>query len=224
MFNVNFKEYTDVDCKATILNELFGIDNGGSIPLNTIFCCVHGDALIRFSTGDAGIDLSNLTDEVIASSSVNMVENVPFLVKTGVKICLPHGFYASVVPRSSLPIKMGLMISNSPGTIDSTYRGDVMLQLHIQNKETFNRILTNVNGKWVIPKHTRMGQLIIHPAIFPCVLNNKSSSKYGVCKNYSLTFYSEYNYYIVRSTEIYEKFDRIFDSERGVGGFGSTGK
>jgi dUTP pyrophosphatase len=49
------------------------------------------------------------------------------LVPTGVAIALPQGFEAQIRPRSGLALKQGLTMVNSPGTIDSDYRGEVQL-------------------------------------------------------------------------------------------------
>ncbi len=51
------------------------------------------------------------------------------LIPTGIYIALPDGFEAQVRPRSGLAIKRGLTVVNSPGTIDSDYRGEVMVAL-----------------------------------------------------------------------------------------------
>ena len=49
------------------------------------------------------------------------------LIPTGFAMALPHGFEAQVRPRSGLAVKHGIGIINSPGTIDSDYRGEVMI-------------------------------------------------------------------------------------------------
>lgn len=49
------------------------------------------------------------------------------LLPTGLYISLPHGYEAQIRPRSGLAIKRGLTIINAPGTIDSDYRGEVMV-------------------------------------------------------------------------------------------------
>ena len=49
------------------------------------------------------------------------------LVPTGIAIALPHGFEAQIRPRSGLALKQGLTFVNSPGTIDSDYRGEIQL-------------------------------------------------------------------------------------------------
>jgi dUTP pyrophosphatase len=49
------------------------------------------------------------------------------LIPTGVAIALPQGFEAQIRPRSGLALKQGLTMLNSPGTIDSDYRGEIQL-------------------------------------------------------------------------------------------------
>ena len=74
------------------------------------------------------------------------------LVPTGFAMALPQGFEAQVRPRSGLAIKYGLSVLNSPGTIDSDYRGEVKVILANLGTETFTitrgmRIAQMVIGK-----------------------------------------------------------------------------
>jgi dUTP pyrophosphatase len=74
------------------------------------------------------------------------------LVPTGFKIEIPHGFEGQIRPRSGLAIKHGIGVLNSPGTIDSDYRGEVKV------------ILVNFNKKdFVIHRGDRIAQLVITP-------------------------------------------------------------
>jgi dUTP pyrophosphatase len=58
------------------------------------------------------------------------------LVPTGVFIALPSGYEAQIRPRSGLAIKRGLTVVNAPGTIDSDYRGEIMVALiNLSNEE-----------------------------------------------------------------------------------------
>ena len=68
--------------------------------------------------GDAGADL-------VAAESVRLAPGQRALVGTGVRIALPEGYAAFVVPRSGLAAKHGITIVNAPGTVDAGYRGDV---------------------------------------------------------------------------------------------------
>ena len=49
------------------------------------------------------------------------------LIPTGIAIALPEGFEAQIRPRSGLALKHGLALVNSPGTIDSDYRGEIQM-------------------------------------------------------------------------------------------------
>ena len=78
-------------------------------------------ALPKYETaGSAGMDLLAAIDEnlIIKSGEIK-------LVKTGIAIALEQGFEAQVRPRSGLALKNGITVLNTPGTIDSDYRGEV---------------------------------------------------------------------------------------------------
>ena len=69
-------------------------------------------------TGDAGLDLFSAEDVVLQ----------PFeraLIPTGVAVAIPEGYAGFVQPRSGLAIKQGLSLVNTPGLIDSHYRGEI---------------------------------------------------------------------------------------------------
>lgn len=74
------------------------------------------------------------------------------LIPTGLSLEIPKGFEVQVRPRSGLSLKTGLMVVNSPGTIDSDYRGEVKV------------IIANISNKDEVIEHgTRIAQLIIAP-------------------------------------------------------------
>lgn len=72
--------------------------------------------------GDAGADLVTTTDVVIPPGERT-------IVGTGVAIALPDGYAAFVHPRSGLAARVGLSVVNTPGTIDSGYRGEIRICL-----------------------------------------------------------------------------------------------
>ena len=72
--------------------------------------------------GDAGLDLFSTID-----AQINPGERI--LIPTGIAIALPEGFVGLVHPRSGLARKHGISIVNSPGTIDSGYRGEIQVIL-----------------------------------------------------------------------------------------------
>ncbi|MFN3230167.1 MAG: dUTP diphosphatase, partial [Asticcacaulis sp.] len=76
------------------------------------------------------------------------------LIPTGLKIAVPAGFEAQVRPRSGLALKNGLTCLNSPGTIDSDYRGEVGV------------ILVNLSDT---PFEVRRGERIAQLVFAPCV-------------------------------------------------------
>ncbi|WP_303850530.1 dUTP diphosphatase [Seleniivibrio woodruffii] len=74
------------------------------------------------------------------------------LVKTGIYIELPDGFEAQIRPRSGLALKNGITIVNTPGTIDSDYRGEIGIILINLSQETF-----------VYKKGDRIAQMVVAP-------------------------------------------------------------
>lgn len=76
------------------------------------------------------------------------------LIPTGLKIALPAGYEAQVRPRSGLALKHGITVLNTPGTIDSDYRGDVGVILINHGSEPF-----------VVEQGDRIAQLVINEII-----------------------------------------------------------
>lgn len=68
--------------------------------------------------GDAGLDLC-------AADGVTVEPGARVLVRTGIALAIPDGFAALILPRSGLALRHGLTVLNSPGLIDSGYRGEV---------------------------------------------------------------------------------------------------
>ena len=81
--------------------------------------------------GDAGADLRS-------TKKLSIAPGARELVPTGVSIALPAGFVGLVHPRSGLALKHGVTVLNSPGTIDSGYRGEIMVTLYNSSSEVFN--------------------------------------------------------------------------------------
>lgn len=100
------------------------------------------------------------------------------MVPTGLAMALPQGFEAQVRPRSGLAAKFGVTVLNSPGTIDSDYRGEVKVILINHGPEAF-----------VINRGDRIAQMVIAPV----------------------------------TQGILQETEELPDTERGEGGFGSTG-
>ena len=99
----------------------------------------------------AGMDLrANLQEPIILKT----LERA--LIPTGLFIELPEGFEAQIRPRSGLSAKKGITILNSPGTIDSDYRGEIKVILVNLSKEDF--IVENGEriAQMVITRHERI--------------------------------------------------------------------
>lgn len=96
--------------------------------------------------GDAGADL-------VAAESVRLEPGERALVPTGVRIALPDGYAAFVVPRSGLAAKHGITIVNSPGTVDAGYRGEIKVSL----------LNTDSSSAYDVAVGDRIAQLILMP-------------------------------------------------------------
>ena len=97
------------------------------------------------TAGSAGMDLRANIDAPITLSPLER-----FMIPTGIFIELPQGYEAQVRPRSGLAAKRGLTCLNSPGTIDSDYRGELKV------------ILVNLsNETQVIEPEERIAQIVI---------------------------------------------------------------
>jgi len=107
-----------------------------------------GLALPAYETaGSAGMDLRAAVAE---DQPVTLAPGARALVPTGLKIALEPGHEAQVRPRSGLALKHGITCLNSPGTIDSDYRGEVGVILINHGSEPF-----------VIRRGERIAQLVI---------------------------------------------------------------
>ena len=84
------------------------------------------------TTQSAGMDLRANTDSPITLRPMQRT-----IVRTGLYIALPPGYEAQVRPRSGLALKHGITVLNSPGTIDSDYRGEIGVLLINLGEEDF---------------------------------------------------------------------------------------
>lgn len=96
--------------------------------------------------GDAGADL-------VATEAVRLEPGERALVGTGVRIALPDGYAAFVVPRSGLAAKHGITIVNAPGTVDAGYRGEIKVAL----------LNTDARSAYDVAVGDRIAQLILMP-------------------------------------------------------------
>lgn len=109
-----------------------------------------GAVLPRYMTaGAAGMDLASAAEDPMVIEPGGRVG-----VPTGWAIELPSGYEGQVRPRSGLALKTGITIVNAPGTIDSDYRGELVV------------LLVNLGGeRHVIAPGDRIGQLVVAPVV-----------------------------------------------------------
>jgi dUTP pyrophosphatase len=128
--------------------------------------------LPRYATaGAAGMD-------VLSAEEVALAPGARHAVATGLSVAIPPGYEIQVRPRSGLALKHGISVPNTPGTIDSDYRGELKVILINHGPEPFP-----------IHRGDRIAQLVLAP---------------------------------VTSAE-WDEVAELDETERGAGGFGSTG-
>ncbi len=112
----------------------------------------QGLALPAYETdGAAGMDLYAAVPQ---EAPVVLQPGQRDLVATGIAMVLPQGFEAQIRPRSGLAIKHGITCLNTPGTIDSDYRGEIKVILINHGAESFT-----------ISRGDRIAQMVIAPVI-----------------------------------------------------------
>ena len=98
----------------------------------------------RAHLGDAGYDLRSV-------ERVHLAPGARALVQTGISVAIPEGYAGLVLPRSGLAIRHGISLVNTPGLIDSGYRGEIQVPLiNHDREETF-----------LIEERTRIAQLVL---------------------------------------------------------------
>ena len=126
------------------------------------------------TAGAAGADICALLSEPV---SINKGERA--MIPTGLFFAIPHGYSFQVRPRSGLAAKNGVTVLNTPGTIDSDYRGEVKVILINLGSEDFE---------------VKNGDRIVQIVVSPVTIGS------------------------------FERVSELDETERGSGGFGSTGK
>lgn len=101
------------------------------------------------TTGAAGMDV-----EAGIHTAVTLQPGERTLIPTGFSVALPQGYELQVRPRSGLAIKYGVTIINSPGTIDSDYRGEVKIALINLGQDSYT-----------IHRGDRIAQLVLAPVL-----------------------------------------------------------
>lgn len=136
--------------------------------------------LPRYETaGAAGADIrANLPpDQRAAGITLHPMQRL--VVPTGIRVAIPLGYEMQIRPRSGLALKHGLTLPNTPGTIDSDYRGPLGV------------LLVNLGDTAVTLRHgDRIAQCIVAPV----------------------------------AQAAYQVVDKLDETDRGHGGFGSTGQ
>ena len=97
--------------------------------------------------GAAGMD-------VLAAEDVTLAPGARHAVATGIAVAIPHGFEIQVRPRSGLALKHGITVPNTPGTIDSDYRGEVKVLLVNLGEDAFD-----------IARGMRIAQMVVAPVV-----------------------------------------------------------
>lgn len=103
------------------------------------------------SSGAAGMDLFAAIDVDIA---MKIAPGGRALIPTGLALAIPGGIEAQIRPRSGLALKYGVTVLNSPGTIDSDYRGEIKIILINLGTEIFE-----------ITRGARIAQMVFAPVI-----------------------------------------------------------
>lgn len=136
-------------------------------------------ALPEYATkGAAGADLRANLPESLRAEGMILAPGARALVPTGLRFEIPEGWEVQLRPRSGLALKNGISLPNSPGTIDSDYRGPVGV------------ILVNLSQEPFLIEHgARIAQMVVAPV---------TQCDFALVEDLSST-------------------------ERGMGGFGSTG-
>ncbi len=134
----------------------------------------HGEGLplpAYATSGAAGMDIVSAEDVIIAPGARHAVA-------TGLSVAIPQGFEIQVRPRSGLALKHGITVPNTPGTIDSDYRGELKVIMINHGTDDF-----------VIARGDRIAQLVLAPV----------------------------------TQGAWVEVDELDATDRGAGGFGSTG-
>lgn len=144
----------------TVKVEVKRLPHGGGLPLPAYA-----------TSGAAGMD-------VVSAETVTIAPDARHAVATGLALAIPEGYEIQVRPRSGLALKHGITVPNTPGTIDSDYRGELKV------------ILINLGSEpFAIQRGDRVAQLVLAPVV----------------------------------QAAWDEVEELDATERGEGGFGSTG-
>jgi dUTP pyrophosphatase len=112
------------------------------------------------TNGSAGMDLRAFIDEIVVLKPLERQ-----LISTGLFIALPNTFEAQIRPRSGLAYKHGLTVLNTPGTIDSDYRGEIKVLLINMSSKPFSIQSGDRIAQMVIAKFEQVDLLQVEELI-----------------------------------------------------------
>jgi len=126
-------------------------NNKIEIKIEKVRGCEDLPLPVSTSELSSGVDLlsAEASDAILKPGKIK-------LISTGIKIMIPKGYEGQIRPRSGLALKHGITVLNTPGTIDSDYRGIVKVILINLGEEDFN-----------IQRGDRIAQLVIQKIFFP---------------------------------------------------------
>ncbi|MEM1037674.1 MAG: dUTP diphosphatase [Pseudomonadota bacterium] len=128
------------------------------------------------TSGSAGMDIRAALRE---GEPIVLATGERAMIPTGLSMAIPEGYEIQMRPRSGLAAKHGITCLNSPGTIDSDYRGELKVIL-----------INHGAGPFTIARGERIGQMVLAPV----------------------------------TRIVWDEVDSLDETERGEGGFGSTGR
>ncbi len=114
----------------------------------------HGEGLPPPAYASAGAAGMDLRAALLEGEPLTVPPGGRALVPTGFAIGLPHGYEAQVRPRSGLAVRHGVTCLNTPGTIDSDYRGEIHVLLINLGEEPFR-----------VQRGDRIAQLVVAPVV-----------------------------------------------------------
>ena len=144
-----------------------------SVPVKRLAHGIDLELPTHATMDSAGMDLRAALEDFISLPPGGRA-----LIPTGIALALPSGYEGQVRPRSSLALKHGVTVLNSPGTLDADYRGELKVLLMNHGDQPF-----------IVRRGERVAQLVLAPTI---------------------------------TVSLQEASD-LPESDRGKGGFGSTG-
>jgi len=153
---------------------------GKRMSVKVLYKVTEGASVPSYeSAGAAGMDIKALIPQTdIGTTAILVNPGESRVIPTGLFVQIPVGYEIQVRSRSGLAAKYGILVLNSPGTIDSDYRGEIKVILHNSGKDSF-----------IVGNGDRIAQLVLCPVVQAEMVAT-------------------------------DEFDK---TERGAGGFGSTG-